>query len=535
MTILPEGMLIIDGQIRRAEGGKTYDNIGPWTGEVVGKAADASAADVEAAIVAARKAFDTTDWSTNHEKRFALVKKLHELFVANNDRLVAIARHEVGAPMGAVHGAQVAMCIGAWADLMSVYPKLEWEKDAGSKETYGSTTKRLVVQEAIGVVGAITPWNFPLFVNAEKVVSALLAGCTVILKPAPDTPLAGTIFGELALEAGIPPGVLNVITASDPAMAGEMLVTDPRVDLITFTGSTAIGRHIMKQGAETLTRVFLELGGKSVNIVLEDEPNFAQVVASTILVFHAGQGCAVQSRLLVPKSREAEAKAVLKATYDAYSTQWGDFDAPACMMGPVVSRKQLDRVKAYVDIGVAEGATLLTGGNLRPDKGTGWFIEPTCFVDVPQRHAHCPGRNLRPGAGGHSLRGRGRRDPHRQRQHLWPVGRGVVGQSRPRDESRPAHPHRQHWRQRRRTDQRRPAVRRLQALRHRPRLGRSGDRGISRDQGDRLPRVSISLLSPCGRGAKCALYRAFLEQFHRMIRRPGAERHIGQRRVLAAA
>ena len=284
--------------------------------------------------------------------------------------------------MGAVHGAQVAMCIGAWADLMSVYPKLEWEKDAGSKDTYGSTTKRLVVQEAIGVVGAITPWNFPLFVNAEKVVSALLAGCTVILKPAPDTPLAGTIFGELALEAGIPPGVLNVITASDPAMAGEMLVTDPRVDLITFTGSTAIGRHIMKQGAETLTRVFLELGGKSVNIVLEDEPNFAQVVASTILVFHAGQGCAVQSRLLVPKSREEEAKAVLKATYDAYSTQWGDFDAPACMMGPVVSKKQLDRVKAYVDIGVAEGATLLTGGNLRPDKGTGWFIEPTCFVDV---------------------------------------------------------------------------------------------------------------------------------------------------------
>lgn len=382
MTILPEGMLIIDGEIRRAEGGKTYDNIGPWTGEVVGVAADASANDVEAAIASARRAFDETDWSTNHAKRFELVKKLHALFVANNDRLVAIARHEVGAPMGAVHGAQVAMCIGAWEDLMSVYPKLEWEQDGGSKEGYGSVTKRLVVQEAIGVVGAITPWNFPLFVNAEKVVSALLAGCTVILKPAPDTPLAGTIFGELALEAGIPPGVLNVITGADPAMAGEMLVTDPRVDLITFTGSTAIGRHIMKQGAETLTRVFLELGGKSVNIVLEDEPNFAQVVAQSILVFHAGQGCAVQSRLLVPKSREDEAKAILAATYEAYSTQWGDFDAPACMMGPVVSKKQLDRVKAYVDLGVEEGATLLAGGQLRPDKGTGWFIEPTCFVDV---------------------------------------------------------------------------------------------------------------------------------------------------------
>jgi aldehyde dehydrogenase (NAD+) len=382
MTILPEGKLIIDGVIRGAEGGKTYDNIGPWTGEVVGKAADASAADVEEAIASARRAFDTTDWSTNHEKRFALVKKLHELFVANTDRLVDIARYEVGAPMGAVHGAQVSQCLGAWADLLSVYPQLEWDKDGGTKDTYGFETHRIVAQEAMGVVAAITPWNFPLFVNAEKVASALLAGCTVILKPAPDTPLAGTIFGELALEAGIPAGVLNVITGSDPAMAGEMMVTDPRVDLVTFTGSTAIGRHIMKQGAETLTRVFLELGGKSVNIVMEDTPNFAQVVAQSILVFHAGQGCAVQSRLLVPRSRNEEAKAILKATYEAYSTQWGDFDAPACLMGPLVSEKQLGRVKGYVDLGVAEGATLLTGGNLRPDKGTGWFIEPTCFVDV---------------------------------------------------------------------------------------------------------------------------------------------------------
>ncbi len=382
MTILPEGKLIIDGAMRPAEGGKTYDNIGPWTGEVVGKAADASASDVEQAIASARRAFDTTDWSTNHAKRFALVQKLYELFVANMDRLVAIARHEVGAPLVAVNMAQVATCLGSWKDLMDVYPKLQWEKDFGDKETFGFTTHRKAVYEAVGVVGAITPWNFPLYVNAEKVVSALLAGCTVILKAAPDTPLAGVIFGELAIEAGFPAGVLNVITGSDPAMAGEMLITDPRVDLITFTGSTAIGKHIMKQGAETMKRVFLELGGKSVNIVLEDEPNFAMVVASTILVFHAGQGCAVQSRLLVPRSRYAEACAVLKATYDAYADKWGHFDDPACAMGPVVSKKQMERVKAYIDLGVAEGATLLAGGNLRPDMGSGWFIEPTCFVDV---------------------------------------------------------------------------------------------------------------------------------------------------------
>jgi aldehyde dehydrogenase (NAD+) len=381
-AVLPEGLLYVDGVLRRAENARTYDNIGPWTGQRVGVAADASARDVEEAIAAARRAFDTTDWATNHAKRFALVRKLYDLFDANRDRLVAIARHEVGAPMMAVNRAQVANCMNSWRDLMEVYPQVKWEKDYGVKETAFGTSQRTALYEAVGVVGAITPWNFPLYVNAEKVVSALLAGCTVILKPAPDTPLAGAIFGELAAEAGFPAGVLNVITASDPAEAGEMIVTDPRVDLITFTGSTAIGKHILRQGAETMKRAFLELGGKSVNIVLEDTPDFAKIVAQSILVFHAGQGCAVQSRLLVPRSRQEEARQVLKAAYDAFADKWGHFDEPACSMGPVVSKKQMERVKAYVDIGIAEGATLLSGGNLRPDLGSGWFIEPTCFVDV---------------------------------------------------------------------------------------------------------------------------------------------------------
>ncbi|HEX7858424.1 MAG TPA: aldehyde dehydrogenase family protein [Sphingobium sp.] len=382
MTILPDALLYVDGKLRAAEGGKTYDNIGPWTGEVVGHAADASAADVEEAIAAARRAFDTTDWSTNHEKRFALLKKLHALFVANSDRLADIVRHEAGASLVAVHRAQLAQCLNSWENLLEVYPKLAWDKDYGDKDTYGFTTHRKAFYEAVGVVGAITPWNFPLYINAEKVVSALLVGCTVILKPAPDTPLAASIFGELAAEAGFPDGVINVITGSDPALAGELIVTDPRVDLITFTGSTAIGKHIVRQGAETLKRVFLELGGKSAAIVLEDNANFAQIVAQQLLVFHAGQGCAVMSRLLVPRSRYDEAKAVLKASYDAFSTKWGVFDDPASPMGPVVSKKQRDRVKAYIDLGVEEGATLLAGGNIREDLGTGWFIEPTCFVDV---------------------------------------------------------------------------------------------------------------------------------------------------------
>ena len=382
MAILPKALLYVDGVLRDAEGGRTFDNIGPWTGEVVGQAADATPADVEAAIVAARRAFDETDWSTNRNKRFALVQKLYDLFVANSARLVDIARHEAGAAMVPVRRAQVDNALNSWRDLMEVFPDVEWEKDRGTKETFGFTTHRISVREPVGVAAAITPWNFPIYVNAEKVVSALLAGCTVILKPAPDTPLAGSIFGELAAEAGFPPGVLNVITAKDPAEAGEMLITDPRVDLVTFTGSTAIGKHIMRQGAETMKRVFLELGGKSVKIVCDDAPNFAQEVAQTMLVFHAGQGCAVQSRLLVPKSRYAEAVEILRHAYAAFEDKWGHFDEPTCAMGPVVSKKQMERVKAYIDLGVEEGATLIAGGKLRPDKGPGWFIEPTCFVDV---------------------------------------------------------------------------------------------------------------------------------------------------------
>jgi len=380
--ILPEALLCIDGEMRRAEGGRTYDNIGPWTGEVVGVAADASAADVEQAIAAARRAFDETDWSRDLDARLKVLRRYHELFVANRDRLSDIVRHEAGAALVAVDKAQVNMMLEAWEQLMDSAKDVRWVEEYEPKEAYGFVGQRKTVREAVGVVGAITPWNFPMYVNAEKVISALIAGCTVILKPAPDTPLSGSIFGELAIEAGFPAGVVQVITGLDPAMAGEMLVTDPRVDLITFTGSTAIGRHIMKQGADTLKRVFLELGGKSAKIVLDDAPNFAMDVAMSMLVFHAGQGCAVHSRLLVPKSRYEEAKAILKHAYDAFSDKWGRFDDPANPMGPVVSKKQMDRVKSYIDLGVEEGATLLHGGKLRPDMGSGFFIEPTVFADV---------------------------------------------------------------------------------------------------------------------------------------------------------
>ncbi len=382
MAVLPDAKLYIDGKLCDAEGGRTYDNISPWTGAPVGKAADASAADVDRAIAAARRAFDQTDWSTNVELRVRLVRRLRELFEENRAGLGELARHEAGAALGAVGRAHVDMALDGWDDYLALFPNLKWEKDYGERSSYGFVSVRKAVYEPVGVVGAITPWNVPLYVNIGKVVAALLAGCTVILKPAPDTPGLGAIFGELAAEAGFPAGVLNVVFGSDPALAGEMLVADPRVDLISFTGSTGVGKRIMERGAATLKRVFLELGGKSAKIVLEDAPNFAMEIAQSLLVFHAGQGCAVQSRLLVPRSRYAEAVAILEKAYAGFGDNWGDFDNPGHIMGPVISKRQMERVLSYIELGQKEGARLIAGGKARPDKGNGYFIEPTCFVDV---------------------------------------------------------------------------------------------------------------------------------------------------------
>jgi aldehyde dehydrogenase (NAD+) len=380
--MLPEAKLYIDGVLRGATGGKTYDNIGPWTGQVVGKAADASPEDVSAAIAASRRAFDETDWSTRHAYRHELMTKYRDLLVANRDKLVEIVRHEVGSAMGAAHSAQVAGALEGATGLIEAFPSIEWQEDRGRRRMYGFDSDRLVVRESMGVAGAITPWNVPLYVNIGKVVAGLLAGCTMVLKPAPDTPLTGSIMGELAMEAGFPKGVFNVITSSDPATAGEMLVTDPRVDLITFTGSTGVGKRIMEKGGPTLKRLFLELGGKSANIILDDVPDFAARVMRAIVCFHAGQGCAISTRLLVPRSRYAEAVGALEKAYAGFATKWGDFNDPTCVMGPVISKRQLDRVMTYVELGKKEGARLLAGGNVRSDKGGGFFIEPTCFVDV---------------------------------------------------------------------------------------------------------------------------------------------------------
>jgi aldehyde dehydrogenase (NAD+) len=382
MTLLPEGKLYIDGVLREAEGGATYEDIGPWTGEVVGHAADGSAADMEQAIAAARRAFDESDWPTNAALRRDLVLRLGHKLRENRDRLAELARQEGGAALGGVAFAHVDRPLGFLEKLLEMFDRIEWEQDLGETEMMGTRHRRTVVKEAAGVVGAIIPWNVPFYITIGKVIPALLTGCTVVLKPAPETPLIGAIVGELAHEVGFPPGVLNVVTGKDPALLGEMLVTDKRVDLISFTGSTGVGMRIMEKGAPTLKRLFLELGGKSATIVMEDAPNFAQAVGSAIVCFHAGQGCATITRLLVPRSRYDEAVMVLQHAYGAYAQMWGGYDDPANVMGPLISARQRDRVMGYIRSGIEQGARLIAGGKPAEDKGAGFFVEPTCFVDV---------------------------------------------------------------------------------------------------------------------------------------------------------
>lgn len=382
MKQLAEAMLCIDGVVRKAQDDKTYDNIGPWTGEVVGVAADGSLADLDQAIAAARRAFDESDWSRDHDARRSLVGKYIALLRENTETLVEIARVESGAALGATSMAVVDWALDGGDDLVACSKQVVWEEDRGSREEHGAISDRIVLHEPLGVVGAITPWNVPLYVNIGKVIAALLAGCTVVLKPAPDTPLMGTYMGEIAVKAGFPAGVFNVVTGEDPALLGEALVDDPRVDVISFTGSTAVGQRIMSRGAATFKRVFLELGGKSVRIILDDAPDFAMRVMMSMAVFHAGQGCAMTTRLLVPKARYDEAVEALGLAYGGYAESWGDYDDPENIMGPVISKRQQERVMGYIELGKNEGARLLAGGTTCPEKGAGYFVAPTCFVDV---------------------------------------------------------------------------------------------------------------------------------------------------------
>ena len=270
MTIWHEERLLIDGELVPAEGGATYDNESPSTEEVIGVAADASLADVRRAIAAARRAFDTTEWSRDHALRQRCLRQLHQAMVDNHDKIAQILVHEAGAPVSSTSGPQLDGPIGllSWhADIMDT---LEWTEDLGNAEQFGSQHHRWIEKEAAGVVAAIVAYNYPIQLALAKLAPAIAAGCTIVLKGAPQTPWSALVLGHLIAEhTDIPPGVVNVITSSDNDVSAE-LTRHPDVDLVSFTGSTPVGRAIMASAAPTVKRVFLELGGKSALVLLDD-------------------------------------------------------------------------------------------------------------------------------------------------------------------------------------------------------------------------------------------------------------------------
>jgi aldehyde dehydrogenase (NAD+) len=379
-----EARMLIDGRLVPARGGRTYENVNPATEEVIGRVADAAPEDMDAAIGAARRAFDETDWSRNLPLRSRCLRQLQAALEKHREELRPQLVAEAGTPIQLTYAVQQDTCIRDMLWDIELAERYAWERELGVHELFGARSRRRVVREPVGVAGLITPWNFPFMLNLAKLVPALMAGNTAVLKAAPDTPWSATWIGRLAaLETELPPGVLNIVTARDPAEVGDLLTGDPRVDLVSFTGSTAVGKRIMERCAATLKRVFLELGGKSANVILDDA-EFSRVLPGASLVcMHAGQGCAITTRLLLPRSRYAEGVAILESAYR--NVPYGDPTDPANLMGPVVSARQRERVLGYIEKGKAEGARLLVGGGRPAHLPKGYFVEPTLFVDVDPR------------------------------------------------------------------------------------------------------------------------------------------------------
>ena len=369
--------MLIDGKLVAAD--RTYPSVNPATGVVVDHAPDASVADAEAAIAAARRAFDTTSWSTDVAFRARCLDQLHKALTEHKEELRELTIDDVGASRMITYGAQLdepVEIVRYYADLLPGYPLTE---ELGLTEFHGQQHRRWVEKEAAGVVAAIIGYNYPTQLALAKLAPALAAGCTVVLKAAPDTPLITLALAELiATETDIPPGVVNVLSSSDVAV-GEALTTSPDVDVVTFTGSTATGRRIMAAASATIKRVFLELGGKSALVVLDDADLAGPLmVAAFATCSHAGQGCAIPTRMLVPRAQHDEIAAGVAGALQQVT--YGDPRDPNNYMSPLVSERQRDKVDGLVKRAVAAGATLVTGGG-KVD-GPGFFYLPTLLTNV---------------------------------------------------------------------------------------------------------------------------------------------------------
>ncbi|HEX2285436.1 MAG TPA: aldehyde dehydrogenase [Mycobacterium sp.] len=375
-----ESHLLIDGKLVTGSRG-TFPTANPATEEVLGVAADGGVDDMGRAIEAARRAFDDTDWSTNTDLRVRCLRQLQQALRDHIEELRDLTIAEVGAPRMLTAAAQLEGPVDDLSFCADTAETYQWTTDLGIASPMGIKTQRTIAREAVGVVGAITPWNFPHQINLAKIGPALAAGNTVVLKPAPDTPWCAAVLGELIVEhTDIPPGVINIVTSSDHSV-GALLAKDPRVDMVSFTGSTATGRSVMADGAATIKKVFLELGGKSAFLVLDDADlaGACSVSAFTASV-HAGQGCAITTRLVVPRSRYDEAVEVAAATMG--SIKPGDPNDPGTVCGPVISERQRDRVQGYLDLAIDEGGKFACGGGRPADRDTGFFIEPTVIAGL---------------------------------------------------------------------------------------------------------------------------------------------------------
>src|ERR1700677_4713524 len=365
----------IGGQWVQPSSDATIKVIDPGTAELYFSVAEAQAADISRAVEAARQAFDTGPWPRlTHSERAGYLRAIGAELSGRSDDIGQIWPRESGVlhAIARFSGAGAQVTFNAFADLAVTFP---FEEPA--KPTAGQFG--LIVREPVGVVGAIIPWNAPMGLISNKVAPALLAGCTVVLKSSPEAPGEGYLIAEAAEAAGLPPGVLNVLTADREV--SELLVRDPRVDKITFTGSTAAGRRIASLCGERIARCTLELGGKSAAVILDDmDLGAAAATLAGAECFLSGQVCSSLTRIVVTRGRHDE---LVEALADTFSqVRVGDPFDPQTQIGPLAMSRQRDRVEGYIAKGIAEGATLATGGARPKDLDRGWFVEPTVFGDV---------------------------------------------------------------------------------------------------------------------------------------------------------
>ncbi|MGE7684196.1 aldehyde dehydrogenase family protein [Peribacillus simplex] len=366
--------LLINGELVEAASGKTFETLDPSNGKVLAVVCEAGPEDVDKAVKAARKAFDNGPWKKmSASERSRLIYKLADLMEEHKEALAQLDTLDNGKPIGETTNADVPLAIDHFRYYAGWTTKIVGQTIPVAGNYFNYTR-----HEAVGVVGQIIPWNFPLLMAAWKLGAALATGCTIVLKPAEQTPLSALYLGQLALEAGFPPGVLNVIPGFGET-AGSPLVDHPDVDKIAFTGSTSVGKMIMRQASGTVKKISLELGGKSPNIILPDADMSKAIPGALMgIMFNQGQVCCAGSRLYIQKKSYDNVVADLVS--HAKNIKQGAGLDPSTQIGPLVSSEQLERVGSYIEKGKSEGAEVVTGGNY--GQGEGYFVTPTIFAGV---------------------------------------------------------------------------------------------------------------------------------------------------------